>query len=377
MMMKASPFKLGRFNHLLSRTPDDILPLADKAEEAIKNSLKVTSKAAFVGAQKGTKRPHDDAAIKTMNAPKTWLNILDHTGHELKLGRVTHSDFEIMKGKMKNKSVVVVVPVPSDDETGETMNQYVRLKDLMSAYKYPFHIEQNGQSFFQVPMKITANNIGSLDGDAAFEIKVNSTTSAQQILLSYDDIVYGNVLLFGARNDVSIEKNFHQSFKRMEFFNVCHCIERLAAEFEYDSQQLTQLHYFFLSEQVATCRKELEEARKTIEIQKVANERLNQMLSTSQLQNSQSTSNLDDSSLYEEWESLTDYLRGSVDPVYYDCLKDSFSGFQAYNKRLIDPQVESNIAQRVEEKFPQLWSFIEQSIRTHYSKKQEDAFSAG
>jgi hypothetical protein len=240
--MMAATFKLGRFNHLLGRTPDDILPLADKAEEVIKNALKaVTSKAAFVGPQKGTKRPHDDAAIKTLHATRTWLNILDHNGHELKLGRVTHSDFEILKGKMKNKSVVVVVPVPSDDEPGETMNQYVRLKDLMSAYRYPFHVEQEGQSFFQVPMKITSNNIGLLNGDATLEIKVNSETLAQQILLSYEDIVYGNVFLFGARNDVSIQKNFHKTFKTMAFFNICRCIERLAAEFEYDSQQLTQL----------------------------------------------------------------------------------------------------------------------------------------
>jgi hypothetical protein len=372
--MMTTSFKLGRFNHLLNRrAPDDVLPLADKTEEAINNALNVTSRATFVRAQKGTKRPYDDSTLQTRKPPlsKSWLNVLDQTGHEL--GRVTHSDFEILKGKMKNKSVVVVlpVPVPSDDEPGETMNQYVRLKDLMSAYKYPFHVEQEGQSFFQVPMKMKANNIGLLNGDATLEIKVNSEALAQQILLSYEDIVHGNVLLFGARNDVSIEKNFHQTFKRMEFFNICNCIERMASEFEYDSQQLAQLQHFFISKQVTTYRKELEEARKTIEIQKVANERLNQMLSgtTSQLQNLQEI--IDKSTSNYEWESLTDYLRDSVDHVYYNCLKDSFSGFQAYNKRLVDPQAESRIAQQIAEKFPLLWSFVEQSIRTHCSKNKK------
>ena len=98
----------------------------------------------------------------------------------------------------------MVAPVPSDDEVGETMNQYVRLKDLMSAYRYPFHVEQEGRSFFQVPMKITANNIGLLDGEATLEIKVNSETLGQQTLLSHQDTVCGNVLLFGQRNVVSM-----------------------------------------------------------------------------------------------------------------------------------------------------------------------------
>jgi hypothetical protein len=268
----ATTFKLGRFTHLLGRAPDDVFPLADKAEEAINNALKVTSRATFVRAQKGTKRPYDDATIKSGFVAKHWLNVLDQTGHEL--GRVTHSDFEILKGKMKNKSVVVVVPVPSDDEPGEPMNQYIRLKGLMSAYRYPFHVEQEGQSFFQVPMKMKANNIGLLNGDATLEIKVNSESPAQQILLSYKDIVDGNVLLFGARNDVSSEKNFHRTFKTMEFFNICRCIERMASEFEYDSHQLAQLQHFFLSKQVTTYRKVIEEMRKTVAVQDDTNKRL-------------------------------------------------------------------------------------------------------
>ena len=89
-------------------------------------------------------------------------------------------------------------------------------------------------------MKMKANNIGLLNGDPTLDIKVNnSETLAQQILLSYEDIVHGNVLLFGARNDASLKKNFHKTFKTMEFFNVCHCIERMASKFEYESKQLT------------------------------------------------------------------------------------------------------------------------------------------
>jgi hypothetical protein len=213
----ATTFKLGRFTHLLGRAPDAVFPLADQGEDAINNALKATSRATFVRAQKGTKRPCDDANVKTRFPAKHWLNVLDQTGHES--GRVTHSDFEMLKEKMENKSVVVVVPVPSDDEPGEPMNQCVRLKDLMSAHRHPFHVEQEGQSFFQVPMKMKANNIGLLNGDAALEIKVNSETPAQQMLLSHEDIVCGNVLLFGARNDASSKKNFHQTFKTMEFFN--------------------------------------------------------------------------------------------------------------------------------------------------------------
>jgi hypothetical protein len=191
----AATFKTGRFSHLFCCAPDDVLPLADKAEEAIKNALNAPSIATFVGAQKGTKRPHDDATIQTSPATPSWLNILNRTGQEL--GRVTHSDFEMLKGKIENKSVVLVVPVPSDDEAGETMNQCVRLKDLMSTCRHPFHVEPEGRSFFQVPMKITANNIGLLDGEAALEIKVNSETSGQQMPSSHQDIVRGNALLFG------------------------------------------------------------------------------------------------------------------------------------------------------------------------------------
>jgi hypothetical protein len=78
----------------------------------------------------------------------------------------------MLKGAdIKNKTVVVVVPVRSDDETGKTMNHCARLKDLMSVCRCPFHVEQEGQSFFQVPMKIITNNIESLNGDAALEIK--------------------------------------------------------------------------------------------------------------------------------------------------------------------------------------------------------------
>jgi hypothetical protein len=46
----------------------------------------------------------------------------------------------------------LVVPVPSDDEAGETMKQRVHVKELMSDCKHPFHVKQEGQSFFQVPM---------------------------------------------------------------------------------------------------------------------------------------------------------------------------------------------------------------------------------
>jgi hypothetical protein len=87
-----------------------------------------TSKVTFVRAQKETKRTHDDATIKSSHAAKRWLSILDDddAGHEL--GRVTHSDFEMLKVNIRNKSIVVVVPVPSDDAAGETMNQHIRLK---------------------------------------------------------------------------------------------------------------------------------------------------------------------------------------------------------------------------------------------------------
>ena len=112
------------------------------------------------------------------------------------MGWVTHSDFETLKGKIKNKSVVLVVPVPSDDEAGETMNQRVRLKDLMSTCRHPFHVEQEGRSFFQVPMKITANNIGLLDGEAAVEIKVNSETLGQQMLLSHTNALFAEMCFF-------------------------------------------------------------------------------------------------------------------------------------------------------------------------------------
>ena len=368
-------FKLGRFNHLLGRAPDDIFHLADKTEEAIENALNVTSSAAFVRAQKGTKRPYDDVNIKTRFAAKHWLNILDQTGHEL--GRVTHSDFEILKGKMKNKSVVVVVPVPSDDEPGEPMNQYVRLKDIMSAYRYPFHVELEGQSFSQVPMKMRTNNIGLLNGDATLDFKFNSESQAQQILLSYEDIVQGNVLLFGARNDASIEKDFHKTFKTMEFFNVCRCIEHMTSEFEYDTKQLTQLQNFFISKQVIVYRKVNEEMRKTVAAQNDTNKRLNQMLSdtTSQLQEIKlkSTLTLDqDSDLYCEWETLTDHLKENVDSVYYDSLKNSFSGFQPYNKRLVNPHhAEADIAEEIATLFPRLWRMIEQSIRTQESKSNK------
>ena len=72
-----TPVKLGRFTHLLGRAPDDMLPLADKTEEAINNALEATSRATFVRAQKGTKRPCDDSNVKTRFAAKTWLNVLD------------------------------------------------------------------------------------------------------------------------------------------------------------------------------------------------------------------------------------------------------------------------------------------------------------
>ena len=361
---------------MLGRAPDDIYNLAEKTEEAIKNALNVTSSATFVRAQKGTKRPYDHANIKTRPAAKHWLNILDQTGHEL--GRVTHSDFEILKGKMIDKSVVVVVPVPSDDEPGEPMNQYVRLKNIMSAYKYPFHVEQEGRSFFQVPMKMKTNNIRLLNGDATLDIKVNTETQVQQILLSYEDIVQGNILLFGARDDASIEKDFHKTFKTMEFFNVCRCIERMASEFEYDSKQLTQLQHFFISKQLIVYKKVNEEMRKTVAAQNDTNKRLNQMLAdtTSQLLQEiklKSTSSLDqDSDLYCEWESLTEHLKENVDCIYYDSLKNSFSGFQPYNKRLVNPHhAEADIAEEIATLFPRLWRMIEQSIRTQESKSNK------
>ena len=92
--------KLGRFSHLLGCAPDDTLPLANKTEEAIKSAWSAASRATFVRAQKGAKRPWDDVDIKTGVAAKNWLSVLDF-GCES--GQVTHSDFETLNKEMKQE----------------------------------------------------------------------------------------------------------------------------------------------------------------------------------------------------------------------------------------------------------------------------------